>query len=104
MNCEEFSFIGEDAVISNNTASDIFENSALLERFLNEKETFKALLLWLEGSSDSPLQWDKESISSYLQLTIVKIDSLISKQLDQILHHPKLQQLEASWRNLWCLS
>lgn len=47
MNCEEFSFIGADAVFSHSTASDIFENSALLERFLNEKETFKALLLWL---------------------------------------------------------
>ena len=104
MNCEEFSFIGADAVFSHSTASDIFENSALLERFLNEKETFKALLLWLEGSSDSPLQWDKESISSYLQLTIVKIDSLISDQLDQILHHPTFQQLEASWRNLWWLT
>jgi type VI secretion system protein ImpD len=103
MNSEEFSFIESDAVLNRNTASNICDNSALLERFLNEKDTYKALLLWLEGSSDSPLIWNKESVGSYLQHTIVKIDALISKQLDHILHHPQLQRLEASWRNLWWL-
>ena len=74
MNSEEFSFIESDAVLNHNTASNICDNSALLERFLNEKDTYKALLLWLEGSSDSPLIWNKESVGSYLQHTIVKID------------------------------
>jgi type VI secretion system protein ImpC len=31
---------------------------------------------------------------------IAAIDSLLSEQLDQILHHPELQKLEASWRSL----
>lgn len=31
---------------------------------------------------------------------VVEIDRLISRQLDAILHHPKFQELEASWRGL----
>ncbi len=35
-----------------------------------------------------------------IQTQIAKIDELISKQLDEILHHPDFQKLEASWRGL----
>ena len=31
---------------------------------------------------------------------IAALDSLISAQVNQVLHHPKFQRLEASWRNL----
>lgn len=52
MNCEEFLFIGVDVVFFYNIVFDIFENSVLLECFLNEKEIFKVLLLWFEGFFD----------------------------------------------------
>ncbi|HYR28788.1 MAG TPA: type VI secretion system contractile sheath large subunit, partial [Thermoanaerobaculia bacterium] len=35
-----------------------------------------------------------------IQTQIAKIDELLSKQLDEILHHPDFQKLEASWRGL----
>jgi type VI secretion system protein ImpC len=35
-----------------------------------------------------------------IQTQIAKIDELISRQLDEILHHPDFQKLEASWRGL----
>lgn len=35
-----------------------------------------------------------------IQRAIVQIDTLINRQLDLILHHPRFQQLEASWRGL----
>jgi type VI secretion system protein ImpC len=35
-----------------------------------------------------------------IQTQIAKIDELISKQLDEVLHHPEFQKLEASWRGL----
>jgi type VI secretion system protein ImpC len=35
-----------------------------------------------------------------IQAQIAKIDDLLSKQLDEILHHPDFQKLEASWRGL----
>ncbi|MEX0731277.1 MAG: type VI secretion system contractile sheath large subunit [Aquisalimonadaceae bacterium] len=35
---------------------------------------------------------------------IVLLDRMISRQLDEILHHPRYQQLEASWRGLHYLA
>jgi len=35
-----------------------------------------------------------------IQIQIAKIDELLSKQLNEILHHPDFQKLEASWRGL----
>lgn len=35
-----------------------------------------------------------------IQNQIARIDELLSKQLDEILHHPDFQKLEASWRGL----
>lgn len=35
-----------------------------------------------------------------IQTQIARIDELLSKQLDEILHHPDYQKLEASWRGL----
>src|SRR3954453_20878066 len=35
-----------------------------------------------------------------IQAQIARIDELLSKQLNEILHHPDLQRLEASWRGL----
>ena len=37
---------------------------------------------------------------SMLNQRISQIDALVSKQLDEIMHHPDLQKLEASWRGL----
>ena len=35
-----------------------------------------------------------------IQTQIARIDELLSRQLDEILHHPDFQKLEASWRGL----
>ncbi len=37
---------------------------------------------------------------AFVQTRIEEIDQLISRQLDEIMHHPNFQQLEASWRGL----
>lgn len=103
MNHEEFSFINQDFTFQQKSQSRISDNDALLDRFLNEKNLDKALLLWLEGSSDSPLSWNKESLSPYLQRVIIELDQLISSQLNHIIHADSFQRLEASWRNLWWL-
>lgn len=103
MNMGEFSFISQDVAFNKKSDTQIINNNALLERFLNEKHLDKALLLWLESSSDSPISWTKDSIGPYLQRVIIKIDALLTKQLNIILHHNMFQKLEASWRNLWWL-
>lgn len=61
----------------------------------------KALFEAME-TEDIPLQrFDKVQIDHY----IARIDALIGAQLDEILHHPDFQALEASWRGLkYCVS
>ena len=100
----EFSFISQDIAFSDKSYVKITDNDALLERFLNEKNLDKALLLWLEGSPDSPISWTKASLSPYLQRIIIEIDALLTEQINVILHNKAFQKLEASWRNLWWLA
>jgi type VI secretion system protein ImpD len=45
----------------------------------------------------------KESIISLIQALVAKTDYLLSCQVNTILHHPRFQQLEASWRGLYYL-
>lgn len=46
----------------------------------------------------------EERINKFaLDEMIAHIDNLISKQMDEILHHPDFQQLESSWRGLYRL-
>ena len=35
-----------------------------------------------------------------IELSIVELDRLLERQINKILHHPKFQQLEASWRGV----
>src|SRR5262245_54947234 len=43
---------------------------------------------------------DPEAVSSAILAVLAEIDSLLSNQLNEILHHPAFQKLEASWRGL----
>src|ERR1700760_2884244 len=45
------------------------------------------------------VKYDK-NVSKTFEQAIAGIDEQISKQLNQILHHPKFQKLEGSWRGL----
>lgn len=42
----------------------------------------------------------REHVLALIERLIVEIDRRISRQVDEILHHPRFQQLEASWRGL----
>ncbi|MGY4494284.1 type VI secretion system contractile sheath large subunit [Pseudomonas sp. TE3610] len=51
---------------------------------------------------DERLTVDKGTVAM-INDRIAQIDALISEQLNEILHHPELQKLEASWRGLHLL-
>lgn len=44
------------------------------------------------------------NITGLIQALMRKIDSLLTKQINIVLHHPGFQQLEASWRSLYTLT
>ncbi|WP_246434680.1 type VI secretion system contractile sheath large subunit [Teredinibacter haidensis] len=72
--------------------------------FLKEKNTSKSLLYWLtEFENPRTLKSPGDAINA-IQRSISEIDNLINDQLNLILHTPRFQQLEASWRGLWYLA
>ncbi|MDE2367041.1 MAG: type VI secretion system contractile sheath large subunit, partial [Betaproteobacteria bacterium] len=48
---------------------------------------------------DEGMSVDKDTVAM-INHRVAQIDELISAQLNEILHHPDVQALEASWRGL----
>lgn len=70
-----------------------------LQRFLYEEDEARSFLIWRSELGDN----SASSSSNWLSVEIAKIDQLINRQLNAILHHPGFQKLEASWRGLQSL-
>ncbi|MCK7598877.1 type VI secretion system contractile sheath large subunit [Microbulbifer sp. CAU 1566] len=70
-----------------------------LQKFLNEPDELFAFEYWLlELCSCANAQ--RYSVRQWLNQIIGELDELICDQLNSILHHPRFQRLEASWRGL----
>lgn len=67
---------------------------------LAEPRTAEALVLWFGRPRAAELLRDRRALLAALDRDIARIDALLSTQLDTILHAPRLQQLEASWRGV----
>ena len=67
-----------------------------LERFLSESSLVGALCAWFGAA----LPAGRKSIVHRLSYHLAMIDQLISQQVNAIVHHPRFQSLEASWRGL----
>src|SRR6185295_7917400 len=71
----------------------------LLISFLMERSPERALTIWFgAGLAQGP--GEVERLERLLVRDIATIDELLSDQVDAILHHPRLQRIEASWRGL----
>ena len=68
-----------------------------LERFLRTSSAGEALELWF---GDSCRNVDKQILARKLNRAVATIDDLLNRQLNEIIHHPDFQKLEASWRGL----
>jgi type VI secretion system protein ImpD len=71
-----------------------------LHRFLEESSPARALREWLGDLPDLPEQELRRYIAQRLGRDIARLDHLLNKQVNAILHHPDFQKLEASWRSL----
>jgi type VI secretion system protein ImpD len=75
-----------------------------LNQFLAEADDDKALRYWLGEFVPQHALTSTRSIEHAIARAIAEIDELISDQINLIIHHPKFQKLEASWRGLWYLA
>lgn len=79
------------------------ERGGVLARFLRESDPLAAILYWLEHVAGIRTN-SANAVSALLCRAIADIDRLINLQLNDIIHHSQLQQLEASWRGLLYLT
>ncbi len=87
---------------------DILATTSLAERsaelsfaaFLQENDLAKALAAWWHQSHRGQAITSIRQMLGQLNADIGIIDRLLNAQLNVILHAPRLQQLEASWRGL----
>ena len=87
--------------------NDLYSNQSYitnLDEFLNETDTVKALLYWLVEYEKIQQIKSERDITNTILRAIANIDELINDQLNIILHHPRFQKLESSWRGLWFLA
>lgn len=70
-----------------------------LDAFLSEQDPARALALWLTQTGFDHGVRDRR-LHTYLSQVIVALDQLIAEQINAILHHPKFQRLESSWRGM----
>jgi type VI secretion system ImpC/EvpB family protein len=74
--------------------------AGLLDAFLAEPSTGKALVRWFGPETLRREASSRDRIARRLGEAIARIDTLLAEQVDAILHHQAFQRLEASWRGL----
>ncbi|MCP4321105.1 MAG: type VI secretion system contractile sheath large subunit [Psychromonas sp.] len=74
-----------------------------LTDFVKENDDTKALQYCLENFVDRSKLHCKRLAKNALLHLIADIDEQINDQINEIIHHPRLQKLEASWRGVWLL-
>lgn len=86
---------------------DLLNQSAYitnLDGFLTAPDEYQALKYWLNEYVPKNKLTSTTAITAALATAITDIDEFINDQVNQVLHHPKFQKLEASWRGLWYLT
>jgi type VI secretion system protein ImpD len=75
-----------------------------LDAFLAERDPVQALALWTRIDRSRGAAASAASALRFATRAVADIDRIVSRQIDAILHHPRFQRLEASWRGLHFLA
>lgn len=73
-----------------------------LQKFLREPDDLFAFEYWLTEVCPCPYR-ENFTLRQWLNRLVAELDELICDQLNAILHNPRFQKLEASWRGLQML-
>ena len=88
-----------DAVL-NSTEREQQAAVSELDRLLKARSTEEALSAWCRINNVNPAEVPKDRLVRLLNRDVARLDVLLTKQVNVILHHPRFQRLEASWRGL----
>ncbi|MEX2138944.1 MAG: type VI secretion system contractile sheath large subunit [Pirellulales bacterium] len=75
-----------------------------LDSFLGQTDRASALEVWLVAQGLSPAGLSLDRVGRLLSRDIARLDEILARQVNAILHHPRFQQLESSWRGLYFLA
>ena len=89
-----------EAVGSTSQAFGLSGDGDRLQTFLSTTHPIQGLRLWFGDGGVLRSPYDGAAILRALDRDIAYLDTLLSEQVDAILHHPKFQKLEASWRGV----
>lgn len=89
-----------DAVLFQSAETDARGESTGLGSLLESETLADALRAWLRLTNRTAGDLTLRQTARILSREIAAIDAAISRQLNRILHHPRFQKLEASWRGL----
>jgi len=70
------------------------------ERFLKEADPAKALAIWWQLAHADRSITSTRQLLGQLTVDIGNIDRLMTDQVNAVLHHPRFQRLEGSWRGV----
>jgi type VI secretion system protein ImpD len=73
------------------------DSPSLLEAFLAAPSVGAALAVWF---GDGVFTMDRSALLRALDRDIALLDGLLTEQVNAILHHPRFQRLEATWRGV----
>jgi type VI secretion system protein ImpD len=89
-----------DAVLAATGPVGAEDAPSLLGRFLEERSPARALALWVRLTTAPGQPGGKEQVVRSLGRVIARLDDVLTRQTNAILHHPRFQKLEAAWRGL----
>ncbi len=71
-----------------------------LDAFLTAASPWVSLAVWAGGAEALRTFDSREALSFALHRDMARLDAMLERQMNAILHHPRFQGLEASWRGL----
>lgn len=74
--------------------------ATLLDEFLAEPSDMLAFARWLGARESTRGLADGDAVREAIDRDVAALDRLINAQVNAILHHPRLQRLEAAWRGV----
>src|SRR5262245_54876449 len=72
----------------------------LLDDFLSEPAWAVCLQLWFGDDAVLGPPFERRRILQAIDREIAWLDALLTEQVNAVLHHPRFQSLEASWRGV----
>lgn len=78
--------------------------SASLSEFLAQNSLIESIRLWIRLSGIADRLTTVPQVLRLLNRDVARIDRLLSQQVNAVIHHPRFQRLESSWRGLLYLT